>query len=298
MCSLTARPILQLLRSRSASRQSSFSSVPQKPIDGFLSHVTRHARQAGMTATRRGPLAGTAALLVWGEIPADRTNCLDGLNNWWTNEHLPERLALPGFHRARRYAHRDQSSGEQHYLTLYEVDSPKTLTSEAYLAKLNAPTSGTQKYLPLLSGMKRAGCDVLGSYVRLELEDCGGVTGGHLLMLETAIQPDESRVSEVKEAIVSSFRQMAQAKQAHLCCHLLLEDREATAAGSGSQSYRGLELDEGEYGVGDVRLILLVEGTESLERYGSALAAVLEAEEGRQGEVEGRAWELMCSVGR
>ncbi|KAF2240504.1 hypothetical protein BU26DRAFT_572689 [Trematosphaeria pertusa] len=48
-------------------------------------------------------LLGSAALILWGAIsPSSRTDEA-ALNDWWTNEHLPERLRLPGFRRARRY---------------------------------------------------------------------------------------------------------------------------------------------------------------------------------------------------
>ena len=58
-------------------------------------------------------------------------------DDWHTHEHLPERLSIPGFLRGTRWS--ATSSGPA-YCVLYEVEQLATLASEAYLARLNAPT--------------------------------------------------------------------------------------------------------------------------------------------------------------
>ncbi|KAL2423828.1 hypothetical protein ABEF94_008553 [Exophiala dermatitidis] len=55
-------------------------------------------------------LRGTASLIIWGSIKKKTTTTSttvdeEALNAWWTNEHLPERLAIPGFLRTRRDTH-------------------------------------------------------------------------------------------------------------------------------------------------------------------------------------------------
>ena len=55
-------------------------------------------------------------------------------NAWYDEEHLPERLAIPGFRSARRWV-----SGRT-YLATYELDSAAVLQSAAYLARFHNQT--------------------------------------------------------------------------------------------------------------------------------------------------------------
>lgn len=55
-------------------------------------------------------------------------------NAWYDTEHLPERLAIPGFRSARRWVCPDAGPGEGKYLATYELDSPEVLTTPEYLA--------------------------------------------------------------------------------------------------------------------------------------------------------------------
>ena len=108
-------------------------------------------------------LRGEGLLALWGSVdPAQE----DGFNDWYTHEHLPERLALPGFLRARRYVADvgpvgDRSPGR--YFTIYETTSVATLHSAEYLHALDHPTPATSRYMPLFAGMSRTGCRVLDS---------------------------------------------------------------------------------------------------------------------------------------
>ncbi len=51
-------------------------------------------------------------------------------NKWYDTEHIPNRLNKPGFLSVRRFI---AIEGEYKYLTLYDLNSPDALTSEAYL---------------------------------------------------------------------------------------------------------------------------------------------------------------------
>jgi len=51
------------------------------------------------------------------------------LNRWYDDEHIAERMAIPGFLRARRFV---AVEGAPKYLALYDVDSPAVLDSAAY----------------------------------------------------------------------------------------------------------------------------------------------------------------------
>jgi len=62
----------------------------------------------------------------------------DELNLWYDTEHIPEKLATPGFRSARRFAD-TQAPGR--YLALYELDDPALVTSPEYMAKAMSPWS-------------------------------------------------------------------------------------------------------------------------------------------------------------
>ena len=51
-------------------------------------------------------------------------------NAWYDTEHIPERLAVPGFETALRYVCVD---GAPRYLAMYDLASPDVLNSPAYL---------------------------------------------------------------------------------------------------------------------------------------------------------------------
>jgi hypothetical protein len=82
-------------------------------------------------------------------------------DRWHTHEHLPERLSIPGFLRGTRWT---ATEGGPRYMVLYEVDSLDTLSSDAYLARLNNPTPWTASMMPHYRGMTRGLCAVLGSF--------------------------------------------------------------------------------------------------------------------------------------
>ena len=103
------------------------------------------------------PLLGQAAMLLGFDIAAE---AIDEHDDWHTHEHLPERLAIPGFLRGTRWV---ALQGEPRYLVLYEVERLETLSSAAYLERLNQPTPWTTKMMPHYRGMIRGLCSVAAS---------------------------------------------------------------------------------------------------------------------------------------
>lgn len=55
-------------------------------------------------------------------------------NAWYDSEHLPERLAIPGFSSARRWVDPQAAAGTGKYLATYELDRPQVLQTPEYLA--------------------------------------------------------------------------------------------------------------------------------------------------------------------
>jgi hypothetical protein len=103
------------------------------------------------------PLLGSAAMLLSFDIVPDAISEHD---DWHTHEHLPERLSIPGFLRGSRWV---ATRGQPRYLVLYEVADLATLTSAAYLERLNNPSAWTSKMMPHYRGMARGLCSVVAS---------------------------------------------------------------------------------------------------------------------------------------
>ena len=121
------------------------------------------------------PLLGPAAMLLSFDVEA---SAIEEHDRWHTHEHFPERLSIPGFLRGTRWIAHDRGP---RYMVLYEVESLETLSSEAYLSRLNDPTPWTTRMMPHYRGMNRGLCGVLGSFglgqggaaalIRCELDD-------------------------------------------------------------------------------------------------------------------------------
>jgi hypothetical protein len=79
-------------------------------------------------------------------------------NAWYDTEHLPERLALPGFRSARRWL-ASGAPGEGKYLATYELDSPAVLQSPEYLARYAGATPWTRRCLGRCVVFKRWACE-------------------------------------------------------------------------------------------------------------------------------------------
>ncbi len=73
-------------------------------------------------------------------------------NAWYDSEHLPERLAIPGFRSARRW----MRGGV--YLATYELDSPEVLQSKPYLERFRNQTPWSRRCLGKCLSFKRWAC--------------------------------------------------------------------------------------------------------------------------------------------
>ncbi|MDP6389795.1 MAG: hypothetical protein QF654_07885 [Alphaproteobacteria bacterium] len=103
-------------------------------------------------------LIGKGVMAFWHDIAEDTE--ADFLH-WHTYEHMPERVGIPGFRRGRRYV--AVGSGPK-YFTFYETESLATLTSKAYLDRLDDPTPWTQRSVSNFRNSTRTLCTVLASY--------------------------------------------------------------------------------------------------------------------------------------
>lgn len=74
-------------------------------------------------------------------------------HDWYDTEHIPLRMAVPGFVSARRY--RDTAEGSGGFLAVYEMDAPDVLASLAYAQVKNHPSEETRGMLASVSGFTR-----------------------------------------------------------------------------------------------------------------------------------------------
>jgi hypothetical protein len=93
---------------------------------------------------------GGGILAIWN----DREEAIAQLyEQWYVTEHVPERLGVPGFLEARRYEACD--GGSPRFFTYYELASVDVLSSDAYLARLAAPSELTRKVMSHFRNMLR-----------------------------------------------------------------------------------------------------------------------------------------------
>ena len=97
-------------------------------------------------------LAGTGAICIWNAITPEGR---DDFYEWHIHEHMPERVAIPGFLRGRRYiAITPETSPE--FFTLYETTNVDVTTSAPYLERLNNPTPWTKRSVAAFRNTSRA----------------------------------------------------------------------------------------------------------------------------------------------
>jgi hypothetical protein len=103
-----------------------------------------------------------ALLALWNDVAPELD---DAYNDWHANEHVPERLTVPGMLWGRRYGKPpqviDAPQGAEpmpRYLMLYGLRDAAVLQSEPYLELLRAPTPMSRSMRPALRNISRWVC--------------------------------------------------------------------------------------------------------------------------------------------
>jgi hypothetical protein len=99
--------------------------------------------------------SGAGALGVWHGVAEGQEKAVDA---WYDREHHAERLAVPGFLRARRYV--NLGPGPR-YLSRYDVADVGVLASAPYLAALNSPSPWSQRMFPHYRDTVRGAFEVM-----------------------------------------------------------------------------------------------------------------------------------------
>jgi hypothetical protein len=87
------------------------------------------------------------------EPPAD---LVGEFHAWYDTDHIPARMALPGFRGARRLRALD---GEPEYLAVYELDSLAALETDGYRRVKTSPSALTGRMLGAVNGFTRFTCE-------------------------------------------------------------------------------------------------------------------------------------------
>jgi hypothetical protein len=125
------------------------------------------------------PLCGKGMLIVFTEV---RSRDERDLNEWYNREHIDERIALPGFHRARRYV---AVRGTPRYLAVYECDGVTDLATPGYLRLLANQTPWTQAVMARFTQFHRL-------TLRVQVDLAHGI-GGALAAVRFVPDPHERK---------------------------------------------------------------------------------------------------------
>lgn len=88
-------------------------------------------------------LLGTGMLLTFTEVaPEDEAE----FNEWYNREHIDERVFMPGFKRARRYAAADPETRVK-YFASYETETVQDLCAPAYMQRLGDQSDWSKKVM-------------------------------------------------------------------------------------------------------------------------------------------------------
>lgn len=166
-------------------------------------------------------LLGQAALAMWWDMSASRRSEFE---HWHTHEHFPERLSVPGFRRATRWRCADGGEG---IFVMYELDDHAVLASQAYLARLNAPTPWSTRLMPDHRNMVRSQCHVL--------ESRGILPASNALTIR--LSPARGRGEALRAAIRSVAERVS--REAGLAGLHLLRHEDPPIAATEEQRIRG-----------------------------------------------------------
>ena len=89
---------------------------------------------------------GRGLLMVYTDVAPEHE---DEFNRWYNEEHIPERLSIPGVLNAARYS---AVQGGPKYLACYELAAPETWHSDAWQHWLKKPTEWSRRMSPSVIG--------------------------------------------------------------------------------------------------------------------------------------------------
>lgn len=205
-------------------------------------------------------LLGRGAVTIWNDIvPTGR----EIFYAWHEQEHMIERVGIPGFLRGRRYIGID---AEIEWFTLYETTTGAVLSGEDYLARLNSPTEWTRKAVMEFRNVTRGLTETVAGR---------GVTDGACLLV-VGMTADEEVAAVVREQAPGLIEDLA-AIPGICSAHLTEADRAASRIVTAEKRVRGATND-----VPDLVVMIESSRTEPLAAARAMLDARLAAIPGLQ----------------
>jgi hypothetical protein len=185
----------------------------------FSSWIAKTQHEAGMA------LLGNGAMVTWHD--AEVAGEAD-FNEWHSKEHLAERVGVPGFLRGYRFV---AVAGAPKYFVLYEVEALATLTSKAYLDRLNDPTPWTRRSLAVFRNNSRTLCRAVASFGH------GGIPA---FMGTLQLAPAEGGREQLGAHLVGELLPELSTRPTLLAAHLLEGDRAASGLATEEKRLRGV----------------------------------------------------------
>ncbi|PTM41551.1 hypothetical protein [Bosea sp. 124] len=182
-------------------------------------------------------LCGEGAVAIWHDIAPEGR---DAFYAWHGQEHMPERLGIPGFQRGRRYV---AIEADLEFFNLYEALSVEVLKGQDYTARVNAPTPWTLATVKHFRSVARSICRVAHS--------AGPAQGGLIATLRYDVA--EADATAHKASLQRRMIPELLERPGIAAVHLMTADAEASGVATAEQTARGVANAV-------PRWILLVEG--------------------------------------
>ncbi len=186
------------------------------------------------------PLLGKGVAAIWHNVAPEFQ--VD-YNHWHCYEHVPERVGIPGFLRGRRYV---AIEGAPEFFHFYETETLATLTSEAYLERLNNPTEWTRRVGPNIKDNNRTLSDVVASH---------GIGGGAAI-LTGRLQAAPGRDAELSTWLGDDVLPKLIGRPGIVAAHLLRGDHNSSATQTEEKAMRDRPDDVADW-------VVFVEGIEA-----------------------------------
>ena len=213
------------------------------------------------------PLLGKGVAAIWHNVAKEFQA---DYNHWHCYEHVPERVGIPGFLRGRRYV---AIEGAPEFFHFYETTSLDTLTSKAYLDRLNNPSEWTRRVGPNIKDNNRTLSTVVASR---------GIGGGAAI-LTGRLQATPGRDAELSGWLADEILPGLIGQPGIVAAHLLQGDQASSATQTEEKAMRDRPDDVADW-------VLFVEAIEaepldpmwrggalsetSLMEHGAAMAAL------------------------
>lgn len=157
-------------------------------------------------------LLGKGVMINWTNVAPEHRPAYEA---WQCGEHMPGRVAIPGFLRGRRYF---GHQAERAFLTLYEVTDLSVLTGPDYLAKANEPSPLTRQTTPYVRDSIRGLSRVRASF--------GEGMGAAALTLR--FDPQAGREAAFERFLMAQALPACAQRYDILGAHFIVADREAS----------------------------------------------------------------------